>query len=81
MATQPRRVVYTCLFGYSEPFNDFTYDREGIADFICFTDDIHLRSDFWKIQVVPERMLNPPRAAKRIKLQPQKFLGGYSESL
>ena len=43
-----KRVVYTCLFGHSELFNDFEYERDDI-DFVCFTDDPELRSDFWKI--------------------------------
>jgi len=57
-----KRVVYTCLFGHSELFNDFTYERDGI-DFICFTDDPELRSDFWKIELLPRKILDPARAA------------------
>jgi len=76
-----RRAVYTCLFGYSEPFNDFTYDRSGVDDFICFTDDVNLRSSFWQVRVVPQRRLDPARASKRVKVLPHLFLGGFSSSL
>jgi hypothetical protein len=75
-----RRVVYTCLFGHSELFNDFEYERDGI-DFICFTDDPELRSDFWKIELLPRRALDPARAAKKIKSLPHIYLAQYDWSL
>src|SRR3954447_25674822 len=75
-----RRVVYTCLFGHSELFNDFEYERDGI-DFVCFTDDPELRSKFWKIELMPRRLLNPARAAKKIKALPHVYLPQYDESL
>ena len=75
-----RRVVYTCLFGHSELFNDFEYERDGI-DFICFTDDPELRSDFWKIELLPRKALDPARAAKKIKSLPHVYLAQYDQSL
>ena len=74
------RVVYTCLFGHSELFNDFEYERNGI-DFVCFTDDPELRSDFWKIELLPRRVLDPARAAKKIKALPHIYLAQYDWSL
>jgi hypothetical protein len=68
-----KRVVYTCLFGHSELFNDFAYEREGI-DFICFTDDPELRSDFWKIELLPRKILDPARASKKLKALPHIYL-------
>jgi hypothetical protein len=73
-------VVYTCLFGYSELFNDFEYDRAG-ADFICFTDDPELRSDFWKIELLPRQMIHPARRAKQIKALAHLYLPQYDCSL
>jgi hypothetical protein len=75
-----RRVVYTCLFGHSELFNDFEYERDGI-EFICFTDDPELRSDFWKIELLPRKALDPARAAKKIKSLPHVYLAQYDHSL
>ncbi len=75
-----RRVVYTCLFGHSELFNDFKYERDGI-DFVCFTDDPELRSDFWKIELLPRKVLDPARAAKKIKALPHIYLAQYDWSL
>ena len=57
------------------------YDRTGVGDFVCFTDDAELRSEFWRIELVPERLLDATRAAKRIKHQPHRFLGDFAESL
>jgi hypothetical protein len=77
---RPRRVVYTVLFGYSEEFNDFKYKRDDI-DFICFTDDPELRSDFWRIVRVSSNLLDAPRAAKIIKLLAHRYLPQYDWSL
>src|SRR5262245_18725940 len=76
-----RRVVYTCMFGYSEAFNDFAYERDAITDFICFTDDPELRSSFWNMRVISRGLLDPPRASKRIKHLPHRFLSNYGLSL
>ena len=75
-----RRVVYTCLFGYSELFNDFRYERDGI-DFVCFTDDPDLRSDFWKIELLPRTLLHPARAAKQLKALAHVYLPQYDLSM
>lgn len=75
-----KRVVYTCLFGHSEQFNDFAYARRDI-DFICFTDDPDLRSDFWKLVVLPRQLLDPARMAKKVKALAHVFLAQYDWSL
>jgi hypothetical protein len=77
----PRRVVYTCMFGYSERFNDFAYERSNDIDFICFTDDPELRSSFWTMRLVAPDMLDPPRLAKKVKALPHVFLPEYDWSL
>ena len=78
---QPRRVVYTCLFGYSEQFNDLVYERDPSIDFICFTDMPELESDFWQIQKVDCGELDPARAAKQRKILAHRFLENYDASL
>jgi Protein of unknown function (DUF616) len=77
---RPRRIVYTCLFGFSEHFNDFSYDRDDI-DFVCFTDDPELRSDFWSVKLMPRGALDPARMAKQIKALPHRFLPDHDWSL
>jgi hypothetical protein len=76
-----RRVVYTCLFGYSEAFNDYAYEADGDIDFICFTDDPNLTSEPWQIRFAPKGLLDAPRASKRIKHLPHRYLPSYGESL
>lgn len=76
-----RRVVYTCLFGYSESFNDLVYDPDPSIDFICFTDMPDLKSDSWRIQYVPRNDFDPARAAKQRKILPHHFLQDYAASL
>lgn len=76
----PRRVVYTCMFGHSEPFNDYAYDAPDV-DFICFTDDPTLTSEFWQIKVLPRSLLDAPRRSKQIKALPHRFLPDYDWSL
>jgi hypothetical protein len=76
-----RWVVYTTLFGYSELFNDFVYERDDHIDFICFTDNSDLSSQFWHMKVLKPEFLDPARAAKQVKLMPHRFLPGYECSL
>jgi hypothetical protein len=76
-----RRVLYTCLFGYSERFNDFVYERDPTIDFICFTDMPELESEFWRIEKVERRELDAARAAKLRKILPHRFLSRYNASL
>jgi hypothetical protein len=81
LGSEPRCVVYTCMFGFGEHFNDFEYERDPRIAFVCFTDDPDLRSDFWEIRVIGTEMLDAPRAAKRIKAMPDRFLWQYDWSL
>ena len=80
--TPPNRfAVYTCLFGYSEAFNDLVYERDENIDFICFTDMPELQSDFWRIEQVDRGGLDPARAAKQRKILAHRFLAEYTASL
>jgi hypothetical protein len=76
-----RQVVYTCLFGYSEHFADHHYDRDGETDFLCFTDDKSLKSNFWQFQYIDPAALGPVRTSKKLKILPHRYLGDYASSL
>lgn len=76
-----RRVVYTCLFGYSERFADFEYDRPENTDFVCFTDDPKLSSDFWRVIHVPTSSLDPHRTSKGYKIRPHLYFPNHKYSL
>ena len=79
--TRPRRVVFTCLFGYSEPFADARYEKDGETDFICFTDDRSLKSDFWTLRYVDPSLLGPVRTAKMIKILAHRSVADYETSI
>jgi len=81
LKSRPRRVVFTCLFGYSEPFADQHYQKDGRTDFICFTDDKSLQSDMWTFRYVDIGLLGPVRTAKMIKILAHRFLGEYETSI
>lgn len=76
-----KRVVYTCMFGYSEAFMDRQYHRDEDTDYICFTDDKTLTSDFWKFIYVNSEALGPQKTSKLIKICPHLYLSTYKCSL
>lgn len=76
-----RRVVYTCLFGYSEPFLDLQLDTDEQTDFVCVTDDLTLQSAFWTIVHAPPSLLDPPRRSKGFKHRPHLIFPQYKSSL
>src|SRR2546423_5618938 len=78
---RPHRVVYTCLFGYSETFNNLVYKPDPTIDFICFTDMPELKSRFWQIRRAGSGALDAARAAKQRKILPHRFLAEYDASL
>lgn len=80
-ASSPKRVVFTCLFGYSEHFADQHYEKDGQTDFICFTDDRNLRSDTWTFRYVETGLLGPVRTSKMVKILAHRFLGEYETSI
>lgn len=79
--TSAKRVVFTCLFGYSEPFADEHYQQDGLTDFICFTDDRNLRSDMWTFRYVDPVLLGPVRTAKMVKILAHRSVGEYEASI
>ena len=81
LPAKPRRVIYTCMFGYSEAFVDRPVVMDGRTDYICFTDDPTLKSERWKFIYVDPQPLGPPKTSKLIKLSPHLFLGDYQSSL
>lgn len=69
------------MFGYSEVFCDYKITCRKETDFICFTDDPDLTSDFWDVRFVGKSLLDPARFAKLYKALPNIYLSGYSRSV
>lgn len=78
---QRRRVVYTCMFGYSEKFADRAYESAEPTDFICFTDDPRLKAKNWRLVFVDSRKLGPTKTSKMVKILAHKFVRQYESSL
>ncbi|MBT3514389.1 MAG: DUF616 domain-containing protein [Nitrospina sp.] len=71
-------VVYTALFGDYDDLLDPVSSAD--CDYICFTDNPYLKSDIWKIKIVPAdssgKMMN-----RLYKIKPQVYLKNYQASL
>ena len=73
-------VVYTALFGDYDHLIEPKEKFEG-CDFICFTDQLHLKSDIWDIKVVEDIDLPLNMMNRKYKLLPHLFLSEYQQSL
>jgi hypothetical protein len=73
-------VVYTALFGGYDNLIDPNGKCEG-CDFICFTDQKHLKSDIWEIRIIEECDLPSNMMNRKYKILPHLFLRNYKWSL
>lgn len=77
----PRRVIYTAILEGSDILNAPLYSEKS-CDYICFTDNTKLRSDFWRIvRITPASETNRYMLAKAIKVLGADILCAYDESL
>ena len=79
-----RKAVYTFIFGDYDDLKSPAIITPG-WDYICFTDDHTLRSDFWDVRVSPrchsDRQLVPKKYATKHKILFHRYLQGYDLSL
>lgn len=73
-------VVYTAIFGDYDDLIDPKEKFEG-CDFICFTDQKHLKSDIWEIQYIKDCDLPPNMMNRKYKILPHLFLSEYEWSM
>lgn len=77
-----KRVVYTALFGPHEALTPQDAPHEAGVDYLCFTDDPALTSNFWTIIQEPGIFPADPRRSQRfIKIRGHKILHEYDEWL
>jgi hypothetical protein len=76
-----KRVVYTCMFGFSEAFQDRATVDDGKTDYLCFTDDTSLSSENWKFVHVDTSKYGIQKTSKLVKTCPHFFLSRYDSSL
>jgi ABC-2 type transport system ATP-binding protein/lipopolysaccharide transport system ATP-binding protein len=84
-----KRVVYTAILGDYDDLKTPRHVAEG-WDYVCFTDNPDLKSDFWQIRRCEKAALiesgalhidNPRRLGKFLKMKPHLLLPTYDESL
>lgn len=73
-------VVYTALFGNYDDLIEPKEKFEG-CDFVCFTDQKHLKSNIWEIQLIDKCDLPPNMINRKYKILPHLFLCEYEWSL
>ncbi|MDD2534881.1 MAG: DUF616 domain-containing protein, partial [Eubacteriales bacterium] len=83
-----KTVVYTSLFGgYDQLLTPLM--RSATWDYVCFTDDPNLTSDFWDIRLLPNNQAiasglpapDPQRQSREPKIRPHLFFPEYEASL
>lgn len=77
-----KKVVYTCVTGGYDTVHDPTYISQGF-DYICFTDNLNIKSDIWKIKPLPKETENLSQVKKQryVKLNPHLLLKEYDISI
>jgi hypothetical protein len=77
-----RFCVYTALTGNYEALNEQPAAAGSNIDFICFTDDVSLKSTTWKvIKIDPMFADDPVRSQRVVKLSPHEYCADYDVSL
>lgn len=74
--------VYTCITNnYDKLMDPEIYSRN--IDYICFTDNLHIKSKFWKIMPIPYdlRYLSLVKQQRILKICPHRYLPEYNTSV
>lgn len=72
--------VYTAFTGDYDNLKTPEFVDEN-CDYICFSDNPDLESDFWEIRLMEDSILDNNRKAKQYKVFPNKYLNKYKYSL
>lgn len=75
-----RLLVYTALFGDYDYLIEPTEKFEG-CDFVCFTDQKQIKSDFWEIRLIDKCDLPLKMMNRKYKILPHLFIPFYERSL
>jgi hypothetical protein len=76
-----KKVVYTAITGNYDELITPEYKNNN-WDYICFTDNPKLTSEFWQIRKMEEsKNLDPIKKARKYKINPHHYLPEYQISL
>lgn len=73
-------VIYTAIFGNKDELCEPSLTLPGI-DLICFTDNLYLKSETWKVIYKNPTNKDPVRSAKVYKILPHRYLSNYKISI
>ncbi len=75
-----KNVVYTTIFGKGYGLNE---PKRITAnwDYVCFTDNEKLESNFWDIRYIPLNNGDPRKLSRKIKILNDVYLPGYAVSI
>jgi hypothetical protein len=77
-----KKVVYTCITGGYDELKNPRYVTNGF-DYICFTDNLDMKSDVWQIMPLPNECkdLSQVKKQRYVKINPHKVLSDYDISI
>lgn len=82
--SQNENCVYTTIIGDYDPLYSKSYKKLENWDYICFTDNANLKSDFWRIVYIDNNnntSLDDIKLARYFKTNSQKYLSSYKNIL
>jgi glycosyltransferase involved in cell wall biosynthesis len=72
-------VIYTAFTGDYDSLKEPEFIDDN-CDYVCFTDNPNLSSDFWEIRLMDESTLDNNRKAKQYKVLPHNYFPDYKYS-
>lgn len=79
---EPRIVVYTCITGGYDRIHEPSYVTPGV-DYICFTDNMDMKSKTWKLKPMPEELkgFSKVKQQRGVKILAHRYLPDYDISI
>lgn len=77
-----KKVIYTCITGGYDSLIEPSYITDGF-DYICFTDNMGLKSNIWDIRPLPKETegLSQVKKQRYVKINAHKVVGEYDLSI
>jgi GT2 family glycosyltransferase len=78
--TQNKKCIFTASIGLYDDLSDTKFKKQDDWDYICFTDNLKLKSDFWKIEYIENTgstVLDNYKQARKIKTSFYEYLSSY----
>lgn len=72
--------IYTAMFGDYDDVKDPEYKEDGV-DYICFTDNLEMKSDIYKIIIQKSKFQDVTRDARMRKILSHVFLSDYDYTI